>query len=131
MSGSILIIDDSVTLLQKIKSHLVLDHYEVVTATTYPEARPHLGRVDLVIIDFHMPGQDGADMVVAFRKALGNAQNPPLLYLHTTDSNQAANYKSLKFDGVIGMKGNYEMLSKQVGAAMRLRRLSVKMRIAP
>ena len=77
MSGSILIIDDSVTLLQKIKSHLLLDQYEVVTATTYPEARPHLDRVDLVIIDFHLPGQDGADMVVAFRKALGNAQNPP------------------------------------------------------
>jgi hypothetical protein len=51
------------------------------------------------------------------------------MYLHTTDSEQAANYKQLGFDGVIGMKGNFELLTKQVNAAMRLRRLSVKIRI--
>jgi hypothetical protein len=33
------------------------------------------------------------------------------------------------FDGVIGMKGNFDLLSKQVSAAMRLRRLSVKLKL--
>jgi diguanylate cyclase (GGDEF)-like protein len=88
-----------------------------------------LNRADLVVIDFHMPGQDGPSMLRALRAAATNLPSPPLMYLHTTDSEQAANYKQLGFDGVIGMKGNFELLTKQVNAAMRLRRLSVKIRI--
>jgi CheY-like chemotaxis protein len=129
MSGAILVIDDSLTLLAKVKQHLAAEHYEVTTATTYPDARPHLGRSDLVIIDFHMPGQDGASMLQALRSAAKGLPTSPLMYLHTTDSEQAANYKQLGFDGVIGMKGNFELLSKQVSAAMRLRRLSVKLKL--
>lgn len=129
MSGTVLVIDDSLTLLAKVKQHLVAEHYEVNTATTYPDARPHLGRSDLVIIDFHMPGQDGSSMLKSLRAAATNLPNTPLMYLHTTDSEQAANYKQLGFDGVIGMKGNFELLSKQVSAAMRLRRLSVKLKL--
>ena len=49
--------------------------------------------------------------------------------MHTTDTEQAANYKHLGFDGVIGMKGNFDLMSKQVSSAMRLRRLSVKIKI--
>jgi DNA-binding response OmpR family regulator len=129
MAGTILIIDDSLTLLQRVKTHLSTEHYEVYTATTYPDARPLLNRADLVVIDFHMPGQDGPSMLRALRAAATNLPSPPLMYLHTTDSEQAANYKQLGFDGVIGMKGNFELLTKQVNAAMRLRRLSVKIRI--
>jgi DNA-binding response OmpR family regulator len=129
MSGTVLVIDDSLTLLAKVKQHLAAEHYDVNTATTYPDARPHLGRTDLVIIDFHMPGQDGASMLQSLRAAAKSLPNSPLMYLHTTDSEQAANYKQLGFDGVIGMKGNFELLSKQVSAAMRLRRLSVKLKL--
>ncbi len=129
MSGSILVIDDSLMILQKMKDHLTLEHYEVYTATTYPDARPNLQRVDLVIIDFHMPGQDGASMLASLRAGIRGMPSPPLMYLHTTDSEQAANYKQMHFDGVVGMKGNFELLSKQVSAAMRLRRLSMKIKI--
>ena len=129
MSRSVLVIDDSLALLEVVKDHLSREHYDVITAASYSDAHPFLGRVDLVIIDFHMPGQDGPSMLPALKSAVRGLPNPPLMYLHTTDSEQAANYKILGFDGVVGMKGNLELLSKQVSAAMRLRRLSVKIKI--
>ncbi len=129
MAGCILIVDDSPTLLERVRSHLEADRYEVHTAVTYPEARPHLGHADLVLVDFHMPGQDGSSMLISLRAASRGSSTPPLLYLHTTDSEKAASYKQLGFDGVIGMKGNFDLLSKQVSAAMRLRRLSQRLKI--
>ncbi len=68
-------------------------------------------------------------MLASLRTGIRGIPNPPLMYLHTTDSEQAANYKQMHFDGVVGMKGNFELLSKQVSAAMRLRRLSMKIKI--
>jgi DNA-binding response OmpR family regulator len=127
--SAVLVIDDSLTLLQRIKDHLGAEHYEVHTATNYVDARMSLAKADLVIIDFHMPGQDGASMLASLRKATEAMPHAPLLYLHTTDTEKAAGYKQMGFDGVIGMKGNFELLSKQVSAAMRLRRLSVKLKL--
>jgi DNA-binding response OmpR family regulator len=127
--SAVLVIDDSLTLLQKVKDHLGAEHYEVFTATNYVDARVNLSRVDLVIIDFHMPGQDGASMLASLRRATESMVHAPLLYLHTTDTEKAASYKHMGFDGVIGMKGNFDLLSKQVSAAMRLRRLSVKLKL--
>jgi CheY-like chemotaxis protein len=127
--SAVLVIDDSLTLLQRIREHLGAEHYEVHTATNDVDARASLSKVDLVVVDFHMPGQDGASMLAALRKATASLVHAPLIYLHTTDTEMAAGYKQMGFDGVIGMKGNFELLSKQVSAAMRLRRLSVRLKL--
>jgi CheY-like chemotaxis protein len=127
--SAVLVVDDSLPLLEKAKEHLGAERYTVYTADDEVHARAALDKVDLVIIDFHMPGQDGASMLASLRRATEGLPNPPLLYLHTTDPEKAAGYKEMGFDGVIGMKGNFDMLSKQVSAAMRLRRLSVKLKL--
>jgi len=127
--NTVMVIDDSLPFLQKVKEHLGAEHYEVVTATNYVDARTNLSKADLVIIDFHMPGQDGPSMLASLRRASAPLEHAPLFYLHTTDSEKSASYKQLGFDGVIGMKGNFDLLSKQVSTAMRLRRLSVKLKL--
>ncbi len=127
--SAVLVIDESLPLLEKVQEHLGAEHYTVYTATDEVHAQAVLDKVGLVIIDFHMPGEDGESMLASLRRVTSGMINAPLLYLHTTDSDTAAGYKQMGFDGVIGMKGNLELLSKQVSAAMRLRRLSVKLKL--
>jgi two-component system OmpR family response regulator len=127
--GAVLVIDESLPLLEKVQEHLGAELYTVYTAADEAQARAVLDKVGLVIIDFHMPGEDGASMLASLRRVTSGMIHAPLLYLHTTDSETAAGYKQMGFDGVIGMKGNLELLSKQVSAAMRLRRLSVKLKL--
>ena len=121
--GRILVIDDSITLLSKVKERLAKDGYEILTTTNAVANTALLKGCDLVIIDFHMPGYDGAQVLQALKKAAVQMGIEPLMYLHTTDQAEAAGYKKHGFDGAFAMKGNFDALSKQVQAAFRMIKL--------
>ena len=65
----ILIIDDSEIVLQRLRSRLIAEGYEVVTMRQPVGAGRHLLQCDLVIIDFYMPGIDGGEVVRSLRAA--------------------------------------------------------------
>jgi len=121
--GRILVIDDSEIVLAAVQRALAAEGYTVtVTSQTVGAAR-HLVNADLVILDYHMPGIDGKQVLDSMRGAVRSMAKPPVFYLYTTDRDLAARYRALGFDGAFTDKGDHGALVRQVGASFRLIRL--------
>jgi CheY-like chemotaxis protein len=130
--GRIVVIDDSWLILEQIKSCLTRAGYDVKTTTGPATAARLVAGADLVIIDFHMPGMNGNEVIRSLRSAL-----PPgkacAFYLYTSDRTEAARYADYGFDGAFLRKGEESALVPQVEAVfrtVRMRRLAEKMRRA-
>jgi DNA-binding response OmpR family regulator len=122
----ILVVDDSEVLLGRIKARLEQADYVVITTTQTVGAARHLRTTNLVVIDWHMPGISGGEVLKSFRAAsAGNAQ-PPLFYLYTSDPVAAKEARKLGFDGCFIDKGNDDALVSQVGAALRIAKLKAR-----
>lgn len=116
----IMVIDDSEVLLARIKRALESGGYEVL-ATAHPVGNArHLPTCDLVIIDYHMPGFNGASVLDSLRAIANSLKNECAFYLYTSDSKIAADYTKLGFDGVFN-KGDDEALLRQVASYFRIR----------
>ena len=126
LSGTVLLIDDSFTILRRAQTRLQTDGLIVRTSTRADLARDDLEGVDVVLIDFHMPGLTGRDVVARLRVVAKEAGLSPVFLLHTTDDRMAAASKEMGFDGAVAQKGNFDLLAKQVAGALRLRKLSAK-----
>jgi CheY-like chemotaxis protein len=118
----ILIIDDNETLLTRLKQRLQSEGYEVLTTTQTVGTARYLLKSDLVLIDFHMPGIDGGEIVSSLKGACRERQ--PKFYLYSSDARVAPNYKALGFDGVFIQKGDDTSLVKQLAAALRMTKLT-------
>jgi DNA-binding response OmpR family regulator len=126
LSGSVIIIDDSFTLLKRAQDRLQADGLTVRTYTRADLTRDDLEGVDVVLIDFHMPGLTGRDVVARLRAVTKEAGFAPVFLLHSTDDRMAAASKEMGFDGAVTQKGNFDLLAKQVAGALRLKKLSAK-----
>jgi two-component system chemotaxis response regulator CheY len=90
MAKTILIVDDSVTMLMSLKSSLALGGYQVETASDGQAALDKLKaglKPSLVITDINMPGMGGLEMIGKVR-ALAGCKFFPILTL-TTESETA------------------------------------------
>ncbi len=132
MNGRVLVIDDQAVVLSRITTALQGAGLEVVaTAQTVGAAR-HLRGCDLVLIDLHMPGLDGAAVLASLREAAAGLEERPDFYLFTSDTEAARDWQAAGFDGAISHKGDEEHVVLQVLAAVRGRRLrSVRKSKAP
>jgi len=65
----LLMVDDEVKFLESISKRLVLRNIEVTTATTGAEAiaSAEKGLFDVAVVDFQMPGMDGAQVLKALK----------------------------------------------------------------
>jgi two-component system NtrC family sensor kinase len=117
--GRILIVDDSVLILEKAKAVLVAAGYAVTTTSQTVGVSSLLRDVDLAIIDFHMPGLDGKDVIASIRNATKDGKLRFLAYLYTSDDSAAQTFRSLGFDGYFASKGDPHALLQQVDAAFR------------
>lgn len=121
----IVYIDDSVADLRAAVDVLEPAGFVVATHTTSASAVRDLPGADVVLVDFHMPGMDGAEVVRHLRASLPSNQRT-LFYLFTSDRTLSGEYRRLGFDGQVILKGNSEALLRQLEAARRalaLRRL--------
>jgi DNA-binding NarL/FixJ family response regulator len=128
-TGEIVVVDDSYLILDRIRERLSAEGYNVRTTTGQMSAVKLVPHADLAIIDFHMPGVDGAEMLVSLRKSLPDASC--LYYLYTSDRQVATRYAELGFDGAFLRKGEEAALVPQVGAVfrtIRMRKLAQKLR---
>jgi CheY-like chemotaxis protein len=128
--GEIVVIDDSYVILERIRTHLRADGYEVYVTTAAASAIVRIRTADLAIIDFHMPGVDGGKMLKLLKEA-APADSPCLYYLYTSDRDAAARYQQHGFDGAFLRKGEEAALVTQVAAVFRtisLRKLARKIR---
>jgi DNA-binding NarL/FixJ family response regulator len=128
-AGEIVVIDDSYLILDRIRDRLSAEGYNVRITTGQSAAVKLVQTADLAIIDFHMPGVDGAEMLCALRAS--DPKGSCLYYLYTSDRAVATRYQQLGFDGAFLRKGEEAALVSQVGAVfrtIRMRKLAKKLR---
>jgi DNA-binding NarL/FixJ family response regulator len=77
----------------------------------------------LVLIDYHMPGLNGGDVLESLQTSAESLGVKPLFYLYTTDGELIPKARQLGFDGTIENKGNVEATLQQIDALFRLTRL--------
>jgi len=122
----IVVIDDSEIILERIKTRLEAEQYRVVTTAQTVGAARLLRGASLVILDWHMPGMTGGDVLASLRAACEKSQSRPLFYLYTSDPTVAGAAKNTGFDGSFINKGDDDSLAQQVGAAMRIAKLKAR-----
>jgi two-component system OmpR family response regulator len=119
---TILVIDDSEVMLERIKKALVADGHTVLTTTHTVGSARHLASCALVIIDYHMPGIDGFAVHEQLRGAAARLERPPFFYLYTSDP-KVTSQQAKGFDGCFTNKGDETFLVQQVRAVFRLRQI--------
>ena len=122
-TGRILFIDDSELILTSVATRLRAEGFEVVTTTQTVGMARHLRSCDLVILDFHMPGIDGAEVLSSLKAAAAESGARCRFYLYTSDRDVAKKYASLGFDGALMNKGDLDALVQQVRTVFRMIRI--------
>lgn len=123
----IVYIDDSRLELKAVESALAEAGYTVVACTDGDFLLAEdLATADLVLIDYHLAGQTGQEVLAALRNKLVLIERePPLFYLYTSDQEVGADYKEMGFNGRLILKGNQDALLRQLEAVQRAHRLRV------
>ena len=120
----VLYVDDSPSQLESVQRALATIGVEVRTAMTVDEAIECLrdGRVELGLIDYHLPGASGAEVLQRLRT---RAKLPTGLrfYIYTTDNRAQADYREHGFQGAILRKGDTQSLLGQLEPVLRLLQL--------
>jgi CheY-like chemotaxis protein len=115
----VLFLDDSSAALSAVERALSNGECQVRTATTLGEAIPWVSASDVIVVDFHMPGINGAEAVKRLRSHV-SPQLAPVFYLYTTDTEVASAFRRHGFDGAFTDKGNTQTLVTQLASALRL-----------
>jgi CheY-like chemotaxis protein len=126
IAGKLLVIDDSEMVLERVKARLQREAYEVATTSQPVGAARHLLLCDLVILDFHMPGMNGGEVLRSLKMLGASSGACPLYFLYTSDKALSRGYRELGFDGTLINKGDDESLVQQVAVALRLAKLRKK-----
>jgi CheY-like chemotaxis protein len=111
-------VDDNATDLRRVRDALRGAGFEVLTHTSPRSAEGDLEGADIVLIDYHMPGMHGGEVVQRFRAVLPPRQRT-FFYLYTSDRNLSGEYRRLGFDGQVILKGNPDALLRQLCAARK------------
>ncbi len=128
--GRVVVVDDSWVILEQIRQCLSARGYDVRTTTGVDVAVKLARNADLAIIDYHMPGMNGEELLQMLKAVPENVASC-VFYLYTSDPEVAPRYDRLGFDGVLFRKGDIEALGTQVDAVfrtIRMRRLAQRMR---
>ena len=126
----IVVVDDSWLILEQVRLCLSASGYDVRTTTGPDMAERLVKNADLAIIDFHMPGLNGKELVARLRGTLPR-ESGCLFYLYTSDRDEAGRYAVYGFDGAFLRKGDEAALLPQVEAVFRtvaLRRVAERLR---
>ncbi|MBC8069230.1 MAG: response regulator [Deltaproteobacteria bacterium] len=114
----IVYIDDNPQDLRQARDALVTAGYEVCTHVSDATSDADVADADIVLIDFHMPGLDGGEVLARLRTVLSPGHRP-FFYLYTSDRSLSGAYRGLGFDGQVILKGNVDALLRQLDAARR------------
>jgi DNA-binding response OmpR family regulator len=119
-AGRVLVIDDSESMLEAISGGLSAAGFSVIATSQTVGAARHLKTCDLVIVDFHMPGLDGATVLESLKSASDRSGAHCMFLLYTSDPAEARRYRTHGFDGPLTNKGDIRALVRQVQAYMRM-----------
>lgn len=120
---TILYLDDSPALLKSVSEVLRVGGHTVRTATDVEAALQSVHDVDLVMVDYHLPGEQCEDVLRRLKQAATGGEREVVFYLYTVDRDIAVTYKAIGFDGAFVSKGEADLLPDQLVNAARMLRL--------
>ena len=115
----VVVVDDSFVVLDRVRHVLSGAGYDVRATNEPRSAGPLLRGADLVIVDFHMPGIEGGEILPVLKKSLLAADNLCAFYPYTSDADVAKHYQKFGYNGGFLRKGDEAALLVQVEAALR------------
>ncbi len=118
-----MVIDDSEVVLARVRNRLMREGYDVVTVSQPVNAASLLDGCDVVLIDLHMPGIGGGEVLALLRKASKGLPTKPQLFLYSGDKTASRRHRAVGFDGALINKGDDESLVQQLAAAFRFAKL--------
>ena len=111
---SILLIDDSRTIRSLVELVLTKNHYDITTTDSIVGLAKYVVKVDLVIIDYNMPGINGDEVLRNLKSASKHLTTQPSYFLFTTENDKATAFKQYGFDGVITNKSKMDSFLEQI-----------------
>jgi CheY-like chemotaxis protein len=124
-AGRVLLVDDSDVVCHRVKDRLCREGYEVVTVADPTRVRFQIANSDIALIDYHMPGYSGAEILRTVRQAAMSAGARAACLVYTFDKTISLKHRELGFDGSIINKGDDESLVHQLAVALRLAKLNI------
>ncbi len=119
MTPHVLYVDDEEDLRMLVQSHLAEEGYKIEVAADGPAALGKIGETsfDVILLDLHMPGMGGADVVAELRR---RNLHPPVVIL-TGDSSRDAELQCslLGAAGVLKKPFSFGNLADAIGRAMK------------
>jgi CheY-like chemotaxis protein len=125
VGARVLLVDDSDIVCHRVKDRLCREGYEVVTAADPTRVRFQIGNSDIALIDYHMPGYSGAEILRTVRQAAMSTGARAACLVYTFDKTISLKHRELGFDGSIINKGDDESLVHQLAVALRLAKLNI------
>lgn len=98
----ILVVDDDKDILRMLKSALE-DKYDVTTVSSGRMAEKYLETKmsDLILLDYHMPGESGAEVLTKIRANSRLANIPVVFLTGVTDSDKVQQVLSINLQGYL------------------------------
>lgn len=129
--GTVLVVDDDVSLTRAIKERLTLDGFKVLTATSLSEAASYLDLrqpFDLMIIDIIMPEGSGFDLCQAIRKE-NSYEDTPIIFLtaETSLDNKLKSFEIGADDYIVKPVSLDEIAAKARATFNRNQRYKIKL----
>lgn len=95
-SGIILVVDDDVTIRLLIRYSLEAEGFTVFEASNGDEVEAMIAatRPDLVLLDYHMPGKDGIEVLADIRQCISTKSLPVIML--TANSDDEVKFQGLK-----------------------------------
>jgi CheY-like chemotaxis protein len=119
LAAKVLVIDDSEVVLSRVKARLSAEGHQVTATSQTVGVARLLREVDIVIIDYHMPGIDGKTLLDSLKAAAAQSKLTPVFYLYSQDESLRLRALQLGFDGCFTRKGDDDALVDQLNAVLR------------
>lgn len=128
MSMTVLVVDDSPTIVKFVSFSLKSMGFDVLTATDGMEALERLsqweGVVDLVITDLNMPNLDGYGLIAALRENRRYQETPVIILSSEEDEEDKARGRAVGATAYLVKPFRQETLAAEVNRVLGQRALS-------
>lgn len=123
MSARVLVVDDILPNVKLLEAKLSTEYYEVLTATSGPEALKKIetDNPDIVLLDVMMPGMDGFEVCAAIKRNPDTAHIPVVMVTALTDAQDKVRGLEAGADDFLSKPINDTALMARVRSLVRLK----------